>query len=96
VAWPVLSKGVDLFVEIEDRWAREAMRMMAGAGIVSGETGAAGLAGLLALAREGDRGELGLTEEERVLVFNCEGATDPGAYGRIVAGADGPPPSAPS
>jgi diaminopropionate ammonia-lyase len=96
VAWPVLSKGVDLFVEIEDRWAREAMRMMAGAGIVSGETGAAGLAGLLALAREGDRGELGLTEEERVLVFNCEGATDPGAYGRIVAGADGPPPNAPS
>jgi diaminopropionate ammonia-lyase len=96
VAWPVLSKGVDLFVEIEDRWAREAMRMMAGAGIVSGETGAAGLAGLLALAREGDRGELGLTEEERVLVFNCEGAIDPGAYGRIVAGADGPPPSAPS
>ena len=96
VAWPVISKGVDLFLEIEDRWAREAMRMLAAAGIVSGETGAAGLAGLLALAREGDRGgELGLTEEARVLVFNCEGATDPGAYGRILAGTDAAPPDAP-
>ncbi|MDP9440313.1 MAG: diaminopropionate ammonia-lyase [Actinomycetota bacterium] len=94
VAWPVVSKGVDLFVEIEDRWAREAMRMLAAAGIVSGETGAAGLAGLLALTREGDRGELGLTEEARVLVFNCEGATDPGAYGRILAGTDIAPPDA--
>ena len=94
VAWPVVSKGVDVFVEIEDGWAREAMRMLAGAGIVSGETGAAGLAGLLAVAREGDREELGLTEEARVLVFNCEGATDPGAYGRIVSGTDVAAPNA--
>ena len=94
VAWPTISKGIDLFVEIEDRWAREAMRMLAGAGIVSGETGAAGLAGLLALAREGYWAELSLTEEARVLVFNCEGATDPGAYGRILAGTDGDAPDA--
>ena len=94
VAWPAVSKGVDLFVEIEDHWAREAMRMLAGAGVVSGETGAAGLAGLLAVAREGDRGALGLTGEARVLVFNCEGATDPGAYRRILARKDGPRPTA--
>jgi diaminopropionate ammonia-lyase len=94
VAWPTISKGIDVFVEIEDRWAREAMRMLAGAGIVSGETGAAGLAGLLAVARDGDRAELGLTEEARVLVFNCEGATDPGAYGRILAETDVAAPDA--
>jgi diaminopropionate ammonia-lyase len=94
VAWPAVSRGIDVFVEIEDRWSREAMRMLAGAGVVSGETGAAGLAGLLAVAQEGDKGELGLTEETRVLVFNCEGATDPGAYRRILAGEDGPPPTA--
>ena len=88
VAWPTISKGIDVFVEIEDRWAREAMRMLAGTGIVSGETGAAGLAGLLAVAQEeGGRRTLGLTEETRVLIFNCEGATDPEAYGRIVSGA---------
>ena len=85
VAWPTVSRGIDVFVEIEDHWSREAMRMLAGAGIVSGETGAAGLAGLLAAAREGDKGKLGLTGETRVLVFNCEGATDPGAYQRILA-----------
>ena len=94
VAWPTISKGIDVFVEIEDDWAREAMRMLAGAGIVSGETGAAGLAGLLALAREGYRDELGLAEEARVLVFNCEGATDPEAYERILAGTDAVAPDA--
>ena len=97
VAWPTVSRGIDLFVAIGDDWAREAMRMLAGAGIVSGETGAAGLAGLLALSQEeGGRRTLGLTEETRVLVFNCEGATDPEAYGRIVAGAEGSPPNVPS
>jgi diaminopropionate ammonia-lyase len=97
VAWPTISKGIDVFVAIEDDWAREAMRMLAGAGIVSGETGAAGLAGLLAVAQEeGGRRTLGLTAEARVLVFNCEGATDPEAYGRIVSDEDGPPPNASS
>ena len=93
VAWPTISTGIDVFVAIEDDWAREAMRMLAGAGIVSGETGAAGLAGLLAVVQEeGGRRTLGLTEGARVLIFNCEGATDPEAYGRIVSGAGGPPP----
>jgi len=95
VAWPTISTGIDVFVAIEDDWAGEAMRMLAGAGIVSGETGAAGLAGLLAVAQEeGGRRTLGLAEEARVLIFNCEGATDPEAYGRIVSGAGGPPPNA--
>ncbi len=93
VAWPTVSRGIDLFVSVDDGWPRRAMRILAGSGVVSGETGAAGLAGLLAVAEGGDpraRRELGLTEEARVLIFNCEGATDPGAYRRIVAGADGP------
>jgi hypothetical protein len=46
------------------------------------------------VAREGDRAALGLTGEARVLVFNCEGATDPGAYGRILAETDGAAPDA--
>lgn len=96
VAWPAVSKGVDVFAAIEDGWSRTAMRMLAGEGVVAGETGAAGLAGLLAVAREGDaaaRRELGLSTETRVLVFNCEGATDPGAYRRIVPGDGGAPPA---
>jgi diaminopropionate ammonia-lyase len=88
VAWPIISRGVDMFVAIDDEWAREAMRELARAGVVSGETGAAGLAGLLALLSGPDaeqhRQLLGLTPESRVVVISTEGATDPVAYQHIV------------
>ncbi len=89
VAWPVISKGIDVFVAINDAWARVAMRELATAGVVSGETGAAGLAGLLALLsgssdREQYRHLLRLTPASRVVVISTEGATDPEAYQQIV------------
>jgi diaminopropionate ammonia-lyase len=93
VAWPTVSRGVDLFAAVEDEWSRAAMRALARSGIVSGETGAAGLAGLLALM-DGDeqaRELLGITDETRVLLFNCEGATDPESYERIVKGEEEAP-----
>jgi len=59
--------------------------------LVAGESGAAGLAGLLALCREPAlaeaRLELGLGADTTVLLINTEGATDPASYRRIV-GAD--------
>jgi diaminopropionate ammonia-lyase len=74
---------------MDDEPAREAMRLAARSGIVSGETGAAGLGGLLQLLSSGGHEEahrlLGVNENTRVLLFNCEGATDPDAYRRIVA-----------
>jgi diaminopropionate ammonia-lyase len=93
VAWPAVSKGVDLFAAVDDFWSRRAMRVLAGSEIVSGETGAAGLAGLLALVESGDgtRELLGLSPETRVLLFNCEGATDPESYERILAGEEDVP-----
>lgn len=84
VAWPDLVAGLDRVVAIEDERAREGMRLLAEAGVVAGETGAAVLGGLLELA---DAGELGAS---RVLLFCTEGATDPDAYERIV----GKPPTA--
>ena len=52
-----------------------------------GESGVAGLLGLIEVARDGERRRaIGLDERSRVLVFNTEGATDPGRYGRIVRG----------
>jgi diaminopropionate ammonia-lyase len=88
VAWPIIAQGIDVFVAIDDEWAREAMRTLVKAGVVSGETGAAGLAGLLALLSDPDREQhrqlLGLTPESRVVVISTEGATDPMAYQRIV------------
>lgn len=88
VAWPILSQGIDVFVAVDDEWARGAMRELATAGVVAGETGAAGLAGLLALLtgpdKEANRQLLGVTPASHVVVISTEGATDPEAYKRIV------------
>ncbi|MGI9087820.1 MAG: diaminopropionate ammonia-lyase [Chthoniobacterales bacterium] len=89
IAWPIISAGIDAFVAIPDERAREAMRALARIGIVAGETGAAGLAGLSEiLAGENcaqDRARLGVHGNSRVLLLITEGATDPAAYREIVA-----------
>jgi diaminopropionate ammonia-lyase len=87
VAWPTLYRSIDLLVSVDDEPVREAMRLASGSGIVSGETGASGLGGLLALLRSDEeaRRELGVSGETRILVFNTEGATDPDAYREITA-----------
>ena len=64
-AWPSIRRGVDLFVSIEDELAVEAMSLLKQAMIDSGESGAAGLAGLLALRRR--------FQGQRVLLVNTEG-----------------------
>ncbi|HEX5598119.1 MAG TPA: diaminopropionate ammonia-lyase [Micromonosporaceae bacterium] len=79
IAWPDVSGGMTHFAAVEDADAEEAMRLLAEDGIVSGESGAAGLAGLLAF-----RDELQLGAEDHVLVVSTEGATDPVGYERIV------------
>ncbi len=93
VAWPLIRAGMDAFLAIDDGYAEEAMRRLhAGGGkdprVVAGESGAAGLAGLLALCREPSlaeaRRELGLGPAARVLLVSTEGATDPASYRRIV------------
>jgi diaminopropionate ammonia-lyase len=64
-AWPSIRRGVDLFVSIEDPLTLEAMALLKEAGIDSGESGAAGLAGLLALRDQ--------FQGQRVLLVNTEG-----------------------
>jgi diaminopropionate ammonia-lyase len=87
LAWPIVAAGTDTFVAIADYYAEQAMRALAAEGIVAGESGAAGLAGLLALAAEGSpaaRQQAGLRADACVLVVNTEGATDPVNYRRVV------------
>jgi diaminopropionate ammonia-lyase len=89
-AWPALRDGLDAVVAVADDRARQAMRDLAAARIVAGETGAAALAGL-AEATQGSgvgaaRAALGLRADARVLLLCTEGATDPDAYRRIVGG----------
>ncbi|AFZ69434.1 diaminopropionate ammonia-lyase [Deinococcus peraridilitoris] len=88
VAWPWVSQGIDAFLAVPDERAREAMRLLARDGIVSGESGAAGLAGFIELftgaGREERRERLGLTADSALLVISTEGATDPVGYARVV------------
>lgn len=76
-AWPSIRCGVDLFLAIEDRYAVEAVNLLGQAHIAAGESGGAGLAGLLALCRDPRFGEakslLGLGPSSRVMVINTEG-----------------------
>jgi diaminopropionate ammonia-lyase len=91
VAWPYLRTGLDAVAAVADDLARQAMRDLAAAGVVAGETGAASLAGLAQLTggpRAGRlRDALGLGADASVLLVCTEGATDPEAYQRIVGGA---------
>ncbi len=84
LAWPELRDGLDAIVTLSDDRAREAMRLYAANGIVSGETGAAGLAALLELVHDPTHREvvkaLELGSASRVLVLSTEGATDPVNY----------------
>ena len=68
LAWPLLSRGIEAFAAVSDDRAREAAVLLARDGVIAGESGAAGLAGLLAF-----RDELDLPPT--VLVINTEGPT---------------------
>ncbi len=93
LAWQILaSRGAD-FVTIPDEFALEAMRTLAaGEGgdppLVAGESGAAGVAALIAAASDpAVFRALGLSRDSTVLAFGTEGATDPASYHRIVGRA---------
>ena len=77
-----MSRGVDVFVAVDDAAAEQAMRDLAAIGVVAGETGAASLAGLA--RRRSTSGRRSTSRGRRVLVLCTEGATDPVAYRRIV------------
>ena len=79
LAWPTMRDGISDLVTVTAADAEEAMRALAEAGIESGGSGAAGLAGLLAHAAG-----LDLRPDDRVLLISTEGATDPATYTRIV------------
>jgi diaminopropionate ammonia-lyase len=89
LAWRFLAVLADAFMTIPDDAAVDAMRILAvGAArdvpIVAGESGAAGLAGLIqASSSTEDRAALGLDEQSNVLLLNTEGATAPDLYRQL-------------
>lgn len=87
LAWEILKAGGDDFLAVPDDDALRAMRRLAAntPPIVAGESGAAGLAGLLAVCDTPEsRQALRLGPESRVMLFGSEGATDPAIYEKIV------------
>lgn len=88
-----LAKSVDAFFAIDDAWTLEAMRRLAtpighDPMVIAGESGAASVAGLMALQGHGDlapvREHLGIDDTTRVLVWSTEGATDPVHWKAVV------------
>ncbi|RWH68090.1 diaminopropionate ammonia-lyase [Mesorhizobium sp.] len=90
VAWRVLSRIGDAFMTVDEEDAVAVMNRLArpsgnDTAIVSGESGGAGLAGLIRAAGDKKiRSALGLDAHSRVLIINSEGATDPGRYAELV------------
>jgi diaminopropionate ammonia-lyase len=83
-AWPSLRAGIHGTVTVDDAEVRAAMRELAAAGLAIGDSGAAPLAALRALAAEEDcaalRDALALGAGTRVLLIATEGVTDPEGY----------------
>jgi diaminopropionate ammonia-lyase len=90
LAWPVLDRFADAFMDLPESAAPAIMRRLASPlngddVIVTGESGGVGLAGLLAaLDNPAYRRALGLDRSSRALAFITEGATGPGAYQAII------------
>ncbi|WP_213777094.1 diaminopropionate ammonia-lyase [Caballeronia sp. dw_276] len=91
LAWRFLNVLADAYMTIPDEAAIEAMRILAAGStrdipVVSGESGAAGLAGLMQAASNAEqRSALELDEQAHVLLLNTEGATAPALYRDLTA-----------
>jgi diaminopropionate ammonia-lyase len=90
VAWRVLSRVADAFMTVDEEDAVAIMNRLArpagdDPAIVAGESGGAGLAGLIRAAADPEiRVALNLDEASQVFVINTEGATDPERYAELV------------
>jgi diaminopropionate ammonia-lyase len=95
LAWPVIRSWYDAFLAVDDLYAERAIRLLyegyhGDPPIVSGESGAAGLAGLLAIHEESapDAALADLRQRlqgKSVLLISTEGDTDPVNYQRIIS-----------
>lgn len=90
IAFRILERVADGFMTVEEDISPDVMRRLANPigedpVIISGESGGAGLAGLMTVLRQpGLAAKIALGPESRVLVINTEGATDPALYTSIV------------
>jgi diaminopropionate ammonia-lyase len=85
LAWQELERATFAFMSIPDASALGCLRWLAAEGIPIGESGVAGLAGLLLAAADPvARETLRLTSDSRVLLFGTEGVTDSEMYHDLI------------
>ena len=91
IALPDMAAGISAFCTIDDASAEVAVRLLLRDGLTCGETGAAGVAGLLALHEDRPQDtwqRLGIDDRAPAALALCtEGPTDPATFERITAGA---------
>ena len=103
LAFESVRSTVKAYLAVDDVWAHDAIRVLAqpangDPAIAAGASGAAALAGLLAVTRDSSMDELrdglGLNSDARVLVLVSEGVTDPDLWndvtGETLGGAPDP------
>lgn len=92
-AWPLIRQGFDALMTVSDEQGIAAMRRFYFPSahdprIISGESGAAGLAALMSLCTKDHlaaaRETLGIDTSATVLLLNTEGDTDPASFTRLV------------
>ncbi len=89
VALPDMARGIAAFCAIDDRAVEAAVRMLLADGLACGETGASGVAGLIALRErwpEDTWQRLGLPAKPAALALCTEAPTDPASFQRITGG----------
>lgn len=91
LAWEILKQRASHFVTIADTAVPTGMRLLAsgdaGPKIEAGECGLPGIIALAGIMKDDElRKKTGLNTSARVLVFGCEGATDPEIYNKILSG----------
>ena len=89
VALPHMAAGITAFCTIEDADAEEAVRLLLEDGLRCGETGASGLAGLLALRADRPQDtwlRFGLGPRPAALMICTEAPTDARSFERITGG----------
>ncbi len=94
VALPDMAGGIAAFCTIEDTDAEQAMRLLLQDGVRCGETGAAGLVGLLALRADRPQDtwqRFGLGARPAALVICTEAPTDGASFERITGGGGDAP-----
>jgi diaminopropionate ammonia-lyase len=92
-AWEILQNGVDAVISIDDNFTKQAMRKLyypnpTDTKITSGESGAAGVAGFLAIMQDEQyfslKHHLNINNNSKILFYSTEGATDADMFAEII------------